>query len=183
MSEKLHVGIDLDGVVYDFTDSFRRHLGDPTLPEPDRWEMWVSWGMSYEEWHREFVAGIESGVIFGTGEPHEGAVEALRELAKDNFIHIVTHRDIHVKAFGLTAEWLHEVGIPYTSLTFSKDKTIVPTDIFLEDNVDNAKSLEDFGTVAILMDRAWNRYSRIERVSGWPEFRERVEFYKDAWSW
>ena len=175
--KQLRIGVDLDGVVYDFADSFRRYLigegyRSSDLPDPWKWNTWECWGMSQEEWLDHFSAGVEAGVIFGTGEPFPGAVEALQRLWNSyHDIHIVTHRTVHPDAIGWTAKWLAEHDIPHTSLTFAKDKTVVPVDVFIEDNVENAFALSAAGTEAVLMDRPWNRVAPgIRRVYSWAEF-------------
>lgn len=179
---KLRIGVDLDGVVYDFVDSFRRYLVGighalDALPEPNVWEMWEAWGMGKDEWLAHFSAGIESGEIFGSGAPYRGAAEVLDNLSlAGHAIHIVTHRNVHPDAIGLTAKWLDRHDIWHDTLTFSADKTVVPCDIFIEDNIDNARALDVAGTCAVLMDRAWNQNAPgIKRVSNWGEFQKMVD--------
>lgn len=176
---RLRIGVDLDGVVYDFVAAFRRHLvsvghAPDELPEPEQWEMWEAWGLSQSTWFEHFAAGIACGEIFGSGDPYPGAVAALSDLhARGHSIHIVTARGVHPAAVGLTSHWLAEHRIPYSTLTFAADKTVIPCDIFIEDSVDNARAL---GSAAVLMDRPWNRDAPgIERVPSWDGFLRAVE--------
>ena len=130
----VRIGIDLDGVCYDFALHLRRYLVEwlGHAPEPyehlHSWDFWTRWG-----WDDNPAAGHE--------------------------LHIVTARD-----FGSTPDaseratrrWLQEYDIPYTSLTISRDKTSVPTDVFVEDYLPNYEKLHAAGTKAYLVNREWN---------------------------
>jgi hypothetical protein len=54
-------------------------------------------------------------------------------------------------------DWLGYWGIPVTSLTFSRDKTVVPVDAFIEDRPENFQDLLDAGVDSYLVDRPWNQ--------------------------
>lgn len=187
----MRIGIDLDGVVYDFVASFRRYLTDVVgwvgpLPEPTTWNVWEDWGMSMEQWARWFAAGVEAGHIFRDGEPIEGAAQVIRA-AKDHGhdVFIVTHREQHPKAISSTHEWLAEHQIPYDVIAFARDKTVIPVDVFIEDNVDNAWALEASGVHALLFDQPWNRRWKglpvrdLTRAHDWNEIRIYMEMEED----
>jgi len=55
-----------------------------------------------------------------------------------------------------TYEWLAQHNIPYDELWFSADKTVVRTDMFVEDKIENYDALEKAGTDVYLINRAWN---------------------------
>lgn len=197
----LRIGTDLDGVTYDFVESFRRYLTTwrafrrTTLPEPTTWAMWDSWPMTKDEWRTYFRDGIEAGVIFGGGASmaYVGAVEALHDFRADGHtIHIVTHRPPAAEA--ITVAWLAAANIVHDGLTFSEDKTVEPVDVMIEDNIDNAVACARAGIAVLLFERPWNtaewvrrdgvavnakRYTATEplitRVNGWAEAAERIE--------
>jgi len=160
----MRIGIDLDGVVYDWVDALRRFLVDngrsaDEFPPPTTWNFWGEWGLTEHEFWDATGRGIEAGVIFGTGDPIPGSADVISDLVCDGHkVHIVTARRRNQAAAELTLRWLTCQGIPYHSLTFSHDKTIVPVDVFIEDNVDNAREVDRRpGSMAILLDQPWNQ--------------------------
>ncbi len=179
------IGVDLDGVCYGFTDSLRQYMVDhkgydpKDLPDSTGWDFHiVDWGWTTEQFMEHFAAGVDAGVVFLHGEPEEGAVKYINQLREDGHtIHIITHRSVGAKSVQNTGEWLAREGIKFDSLTFSGDKTIVKTDFFIEDNLDNYNALLDVGTDAVLYDRPWNQKDGVaRRVAGWAEFYEYVSF-------
>lgn len=179
---KLSVGVDLDDVCYSFIKAFIHFLVefkgyDPDkLPHPTRWEFHEDWGMTLDEWLKLFAEGVDAGVIFLHGEPFEGAIEAINRLRTNGHtIHIVTHRTVGDRAVQNTMEWLQRVGLHYDSLTFAKDKTVIKTDVFIEDNIDNFEALWEAGTEAYLINRPHNEnYDTKYRVNSWEEFEQQV---------
>jgi FMN phosphatase YigB (HAD superfamily) len=137
----VRVGIDLDGVCYDFALHLRRYLVEwlGHAPEPyehlHSWDFWTRWGWDDEHYYAACREAVDAGCLFATGEPHRGTQEALTALA-------AAGHELH--------------GIPYTSLTISHDKTSVPTDIFVEDYLPNYEKLRAAGTTAYLINREWN---------------------------
>lgn len=177
----MRIGFDLDGVLYNFGDSVKRyldHIGQghiwksgPTA-EPF-WEFYKDWGWTGKQFVELCNDGADAGFIF-CGPTREGAVEAVQAV-KDmgHTVVIITDR-----AFGKTPEvshihtrdWLYEHRIPYDELYFSADKTCVPTDMFVEDKVENFEALTKAGTDCYLVSRAWNlqlgpHHKRIDSVS------------------
>lgn len=178
------IGVDLDGVCYGFTDSLRRYMVDhkgydpKDLPDSTCWDFHkVDWGWTTAEFLEHFAAGVDAGVVFLHGDPEEGAVKYIQQLKNDGHtIHIITHRAVGTKSVQNTGEWLAREGIVFDSLTFSADKTIVKTDFFIEDNVDNYNALEEAGVEVVLYDRPWNQYAEhAYRVSGWEDFYQFVK--------
>jgi uncharacterized HAD superfamily protein len=173
------IGIDLDGCAYDFTRALRHYLVEHEgynpmdLPDSTCWDFFLhDWNMTLENYLRHFAAGVDAGVIFLHGEAEQDAAKYISQLKRDGHqIHIVTHRQIGTKSISNTGEWLAREGIEFDTLTFAKDKTVLPTDFFIEDNVDNFLALEAAGTRVVLMDRPWNSHHDTPyRVSGWAEF-------------
>lgn len=179
----MRVGIDLDGVCYDFTESFRQYLTvyrgyDPApFTEPTRWEFYEDWGFSLEEFVALCDDGVDDGIIFSEGDPFPGTREALERMKADGHtLHIVTDR-----SFGRPGEseyatraWLDHHGLPFDSLTFSRDKTVVRLDIMVDDRPKNYDELIAAGVEAWLQDRLHNRKHRAWRVKDLTEFAEFV---------
>lgn len=190
------IGADLDGVTYRFDDKMRGYLVEhrgykaKELPEPVRWAHWDVWPLTKREWLTYFADGIEAGYIFSgdATDAYEGALHTLGAwCAEGHEVHVVTHRPPEAEA--ITVEWLAAADVPHTSLTFSADKTCVPVDVMLEDNIDNALACAEAGIPVLLFDHTWNREvwvhegeewdadglitlkgrGLIRRVSGWEE--------------
>lgn len=181
MGRSLRIGIDLDGPVYDFVgdtaEVVAAHQGvDPaTLPPASIWDFFKDWGLSASEFWEIVDVGIVDGRVWRHGKPIAGSVEAIRELHEaGHTIHIVTSR--RSGSEGSTIQWLAEVGIEYDSLTFSVDKTIVHTDVFIDDYDKNLDALAAAGIVAVRYDAPYNDHAtQHQEVRSWPEFVALVE--------
>jgi uncharacterized HAD superfamily protein len=157
----MRIGIDLDGCVYNFVDILRvafENAGIPfsQMPDPDRYEIWKSWGIDrgrfFEIWKQ-----AETDGVFHKGHAYPGALEALSGLSEQgHVIHVITHR-LTAKAQLSTIGWLADNDVPYDQLTFSEAKTGFPVDIYIEDNLENATEITAAGGRCVLMDRNWNR--------------------------
>ena len=180
----MRLGIDLDGVCYDFASSVRAYLVHAGIrfqhqcPEPTRWEFYEDWGLSLDEFLTTCHRGVEAGIIFTHGDPFEGTVEALRAMRDaGHTLHIVTDRSFGRSGASpaATSAWLDLHGIPFDSLTFSADKTLLRLDAMVDDKPSNYAALVDAGVDAYLFTRAWNEHVEdAQRVSSLAEFAEAV---------
>lgn len=172
----MRIGVDLDGVVYDYATPFtaymRKVLHNPDLAYPNCWHFYQDqWGLTLEEFLSHMQDAVTAKAIFHTGDPIAGSVKALTALREQGHeIHIVTNRPQR-GADRATKNWLDTHQIPHDSLTFSEDKTVVPVDVFLDDRPENYDSLVARGVTAVLFDQPWNRRHTGIRVSSWAEFR------------
>ena len=176
----MRVGVDLDGVCYDFDADCRAWIiGNGILPAEAlvptvRWHMYRDWGMTDAEFVAMCDDATDAGFMFCQGEPMAGAMRGLRQLKDDGHtIHLVTAR--HFGSPGSsesnTAWWLDQWDVPYDSLTMSGDKTAVEVDVFIDDRDRNYDEIEaKWPGVAVLMDRAYNRHHDGRRVYGWRQF-------------
>lgn len=183
----LRVGWDLDGIIYDFTEAVRDFIVKrygfkrEELPDPAGWNTWESWPMSKDQFFAFFREGVEAKCIWLYGAPDAaGLATMFRQREQGHTIHIVTHRNgLGPAGMTSTVEWLDAYGVPYDTLTFAKDKTVVPVDVFIEDNVDNALALRAAGVVSVLMTRPWNvsdeRAEHVLRVDTFGQFQDIVE--------
>ena len=181
----MRVGIDLDGVCFDFAASLLRYAlhegyefpeGFHAHGEPKEWAFYEGWGLSLEEFLQMCHDGADAGFVF-SGPVRPGVKDAfdiIRDLGHE--IIIITDR-----AFGtdpsvsqeLTRNWLAEHGLTYDELHFSGDKTIVPTDFFIEDKLSNYDALAAAGVEVYLVDRPWNQVDETDarrRVDGIREY-------------
>jgi FMN phosphatase YigB (HAD superfamily) len=169
----MRVGIDLDGVCYDFAASVREYLcntagtHDPEVcTDPQRWEFYEDWGLDLAAFLDAFHAGVDAGVIFTHGDPHTNTAEAFARIkAAGHSIHIVTDRAMGSPGASeaATAAWLDRHGLPFDSLTFSPDKTVVNLDVMVDDKLSNYDALEAAGVRAYLLTRPWNQHDPAPR--------------------
>jgi hypothetical protein len=184
----MRVGIDLDGVLFNFSESLYRYLKDvhpdkaPRYYTEDgmRWNFFEDWGLSLAEFLEHCNAAADARYLFA-GPTRPWAKDALEYLAvRGHSLHIVTDRRFGTTpkvSEDITREWLYQHGIPYDSLTFSADKTVVPTDVFIEDKPANYDALWHAGTKCYMVTRPWNQdhpVPDVYRVSNVSEFAIRV---------
>jgi hypothetical protein len=177
----LNIGVDLDGVVYNFVDALREWIHESTakpfdeMPPAQEWNFYRSWGLTGAEFLSLYAAGVNAGRIFRHGVPYPGSVENMRALTRDGHqLHIITSRAIvgaEAAAARNTEHWLHDYDIPHASLTISADKHLTPTDIFLEDSPANYDALEAADRHPWLYTQAWNTFHAGRRVVSWYQFR------------
>lgn len=181
------IGIDLDGVVYDFVGSFRHHLitncgFDPErVKSYERWEFYLDWEMTLEEFLRECHAGANAGIIFNHGDAFPGTREALQRIRDmGHTLHVVTDRSFGEAGTSeaATAKWVAKHLPKIESLTFSPDKTVANVDMMIDDKLQNYDALTRVGVDAWLLDRPWNAvphdYYR-QRVSTLAGFADMVD--------
>lgn len=161
----LKVGIDLDGVCYDFSASVRAYLdtlgGLPHYPAVTRWEFYEDWGLDLAGFLDVCHDGVDAGVIFTHGEPYPNTAEAFARIkAAGHSIHVITDRSFGKggASEAATRAWLDCHGLPFDSLTFSADKTVVRIDTMVDDKPDNYHALEAVGVDARLLSRPWNMH-------------------------
>lgn len=168
----MRVGWDLDGCVIQFAPALRRYLTlregwtPDRCPDPTRWEFYLDWGMDIDTFTAACNRAADDGALF-RGPAERGAIEAAHRLIRAGHeLHIVTDRQFGRpgRSRSLTLLWLLRNAHPYTSLTFSSDKTVVPCDVFIDDKAENYAELRAAGVDAYLLTRPWN--------AGTPEWRD-----------
>lgn len=191
----MRIGFDLDGVLYNFGDSVRRYLeftgqGHVWKSGPTKeayWDFYKDWGWTSKQFVEFCNEGADAGFIF-TGPARPGASEAVNAIkSMGHTIHIVTDR-----AFGScpsvshmnTTKWLREHDIPFDSLTFSADKTVVKLDMMIEDKLENYDALVATDVYTFLINRAWNQVEgdtrlRIDELSEYVQAVEDESRYQD----
>lgn len=175
MSERRPVlGVDLDDVVADLREGFRRFVSAELgvrLPRPQTWDF-SEWELDGEitDWLAEFAetGGYQRLPVL------EGAVEALRAISDaDIRIRIITHRLFikghHQTLAGDTVMWLERVGVPYWDLCFMRDKAEVMADIYIDDAPHNLEELSKTGKLVIAMDQPYNQGCPGVRAYSWED--------------
>lgn len=183
------VGIDLDGVLYPFMDSFKRYclkrLGVETLPEPTHWDFYKDWGLDFDTFNEFLHEASKYDAVFCVEQPYEGVKEAWELLrSMDLKIHIMTARPQF--AWEDTAKWLKWNGLSADSLHFHPTKTFlkqlaVDKAAMIDDHIAYYEQAEKHGIVPVLMDRPWNQSKQnATRVSSMMSFVELIRGYNLA---
>lgn len=164
----MRVGFDLDGVLFNFGQSVKDYLeatGQDHLwksgPNPKPyWDWYKDWKWTTDDFLQFCHDGADAGYIF-RGNVRPNAVAAVSIVKKmGHEIIVITDR-----SFGTTPKvsedatiaWWKEYGFPpFDEIHFSADKTIAPTDIFVEDKLSNYDAITAAGTECWLINRPWN---------------------------
>ena len=186
----MRVGLDLDGVGYPFVSTYKAALRDNIAGQPGLLESvagidesdlitrldeqarsfsWFKyqWNISTEQFYEMFRLFIAQG-MFMYGRPRDGYRNLCMELLKAGHeVYIITNREVpgaESESVAQTKAWIKLWDIPHTELVISSDKTVVPTDVFVDDFDFNVKEIIDTGrgpsgdrTIGVLYDRAWNQ--------------------------
>lgn len=175
--------VDLDGVVYDFVDTltywcrWREGMSSDRLPYPASWDFYRDqWGLTLEEFLAIGGRAVDDGYLFAEGYSIEGAIDGLHALRDaGHTIHIATDRSYGSRSVENTERWLTANAVPYDSLTFGRDKSVVDADIYIDDRDKNVEALRAAGKSAVIFDQPWNQNVDGPRVYDWPEFVSFVE--------
>lgn len=134
----MRLGIDLDGVVANFTHGwmtfYNREFGSSLVFEDSkRWNDLVDlthFANIGEFW--KWSSDLDGRSVFYHLEPFPGAVEALLELdeAGHEIIVVTTKPEFAVDD---THEWIENRGIPAAEIHILEDKWRVPCDVYLDD--------------------------------------------------
>jgi len=161
----VRIGFDVDGVIYRFTKAYHLWLNEnkgmslDVDAEAQTWDWFLEWETP-EEFKKNLHQSVDSGQMYWTGELYEPQIgQNLRELRDaGHTIHIVTARLFGVEKCPeeATKHFFEVSDLIYDTLTVSKDKTSVKTDLFLEDNVANYDALEAAGVTSYLVNRPYN---------------------------
>ena len=183
----MRIGVDLDGVCYDFGKSMRIYLEEIGHQFPTRsrahktWDFHDEWGLTRDEFMEHFINGVNEGTVFYIGAAHAGTRRGLqRILDMGHSLHVITDRTVGKPgmSWSLTGQWIDRyLPKPIASVTFTKDKTVVPTDMMIDDKLSNYEELIAAGCDAWLFDRPWNQTPgrELKRVSSMMEFADQVE--------
>lgn len=180
--------LDVDDVLFPCVASIRRYFIDELgyspeqLPAPTTWEIHTHWGLDRAVLWNLVTDGANEG-LFCKSPPFPGTRAAMQALKTDGHtLHLVTARiagDIGV-AERSTVEWLRINRLPFDSLTFAKDKTIVAVDYALDDKVENCEALAD-SCRPWVMDQPWNRHNTtLRRVHSLSEFVKEIRKWEQG---
>lgn len=179
----VRLGIDLDGVVANFTkgwmDFYNRQYGTAfAVTDSQRWNDLVDLThfMDMDEFW-EWSSDLDGHSVFWHLEPFAGAVEALRSLADagHHVIVVTTKPDFAIED---TYDWVERHRIPAAEIHILEDKWLVDCAIYLDDGPHVLPGLvqnRPASTVCRYI-RPWNDpVPGAVDVTGFGEFREVVD--------
>jgi uncharacterized HAD superfamily protein len=178
----MRIGLDVDGVLYHFTHAYNTklqslgHEFDDLFVEPDTWDYFTKYGYTTEEFLAHLDEMVDNKQLFWQGELYEEDIPEWIDKLRDegHTIHFVTNRFSGKSecAEEATRHFFDSRGIHYDTLTFSSDKTVVETDVFLEDNLKNFEKIWAANRVCYLVNRPYNQTGEDEafRVDTFSEF-------------
>ena len=182
----MRVGIDIDGVIYDWEKSLRlwrvntKHIDPRTMPVADSWDL-ANWNITREELVADCEDAVAAGWMFNRGAPINDARHQLLRLRKaGHSVHIITARDFGPMTKPNTLRWFKRYSIPFDTLDFSHDKTVRELDAMIDDKPANVEALIQSGVDAWLQDRPYNQDEILPRVVNLKEFVDRVLAREDA---
>jgi len=179
MARPFVFGVDLDGVVADYTVGFRevvaadRGVAPDSLPEDRSWDF-HEWGLSVDDFNRLHEHAVTELRMLATLPVVPGAADALWRLSDAGvWIRIVTHRLYvnwgHAAAVADTVTWLDENRIPYRDICFLGAKPEVEADCYVDDAPHNVEELRAAGNDVIVFDQPYNREFGGLRAKNWEE--------------
>ncbi|MDW3217637.1 MAG: hypothetical protein R8F63_03405 [Acidimicrobiales bacterium] len=177
-------GVDLDGVVADYTLGFRevvaadRDVAADTLPLTRSWDF-REWDLSVDDFNRLHQYAVNDLRMLASLPPMEGAADALWRLSDAGvWIRVVTHRLYtnwgHAAAIADTVTWLDQHRIPYRDICFLGAKPEVEADCYIDDAPHNIEGLRAEGNTVIVFDQPYNRDFDGLRARTWLEVEEIV---------
>jgi len=167
--KKLKVGLDLDGVVYNFMDDFTKFIGKYHKNlRKDKY----NFGLSQKEINNHLEDFAESRPYLWIPMEKKAKKNILRLSNKMDF-YIITFRGWAKNGIKDTIDRLREDQISYKEIAFSDNKAFYSRkwglDYFIEDNLEYAKRIsKESNTITLLIDKPYNRQpikkERIVRV-------------------
>lgn len=160
---ELSIIADIDDVFFPWFTTAQRVCEDAGITngvQASQWQMHKDYGCAFQQWADALSSATESGLLYAQ-PPIPGSLAALRRLqAIDARIHFVTARGFAVNGSLIrkhTVDWLERFKVPHDSLTFSKDKGIIPGDFGIDDNPGNVARMRDAGIRTYLMNAPHNQ--------------------------
>jgi len=172
-------GVDLDGVVADYTLGFRDVVADvlsrdpESLPIERSWDF-AEWGIDQRDFDKLHEIAVNQRRMLRNLPMIDDAADALWRLSDAGvWIRVVTHRLYvnwgHAAAISDTVVWLDRNRIPYRDICFLGAKPEVEADCYIDDAPHNIDSLRAAGNDVIVFDQPYNREYGGLRAHDWAE--------------
>jgi len=168
----MKIGVDVDGVLRDFMGKFiaiyRQDYPSNTTKIEDVNDWNLNKFFTETEDARQYYLDNASR-IFPNAGMYPGCSDFLRQIKElGHNIIIITHQLIGTEKY--TQDWLTAYNVPYDSLVFTADKTIVDADIYIDDGLHYIDAYNKAGKRAVIFDRPWNQNFAGERAYTYNDF-------------
>ena len=191
MTARFVFGVDLDGVVADYTAGFAdfiatlRGIDPASLPEERSYDF-REWGLEPGEFEQYHGAAVSEHRFLATLPAIDGASEALWRLSDAGvWIRVITHRLYvnwgHAEAVADTVLWLDRERIPYRDICFLGNKPEVEADCYVDDAPHNIAALRASGNDVIVFEQPYNRNEDEPRARTWQEVEQLVMQRYTTW--
>ena len=181
-NDRMRLGIDLDGVVADFTAGWVARYNAEFGTELHRDQI-ETWGGMLDLAHFEtmddfwtWTARGDNGSIFRHLDTYPGAIDALSRLARRHDIVILTTKPDW--AIHDTFAWLSDQRILTREVHITEDKWRVPCDVYLDDAPHQLEELSRQRADATICRfvRPWNEpLTGVRDIHDWDEFEALVQ--------
>lgn len=185
------LGVDLDGVCFDFYGSIRpyaaRWMGCPVEELSETFTYgFPQWGIDAHGGYPALHQYLLEQSFFAEIAPIDGSAEALRRLSDEQIrIRIITHRlfisGAHQQAVAQTVAWLDRFEIPYWDICFMKDKAAVGADLYIEDTEANVIALRGAGNLTVVFGNVTNVGFPGVRLDNWLDVEAVVRATHERW--
>lgn len=153
----LDIGLDVDDVLFPWSKQAHAACevaGITNGKVITQWGMHLDYGVPVETLWDVLHAAYRNGMLL-SAEPMRYVRDQLLRLRGEGYrVHLVTARGCEgpmaEQVRKDTVTWLEESDLTFDTLTFTKDKTTVPTDYFLDDSITNVTALRAAGVEAYL---------------------------------
>lgn len=162
MTEKLDIGVDLDGVVrnlyHPLVELFREEMPNETIKDVQFWDDYrVSKHTSigdriYRYWFVDWAAKL-----YGNAPAYDETVRDLSLLKSlGHKIHFITAQPNQICEL-LTLQWIQDEVINYDSIHFTQDKWKVECDCYVDDSPEQLRAYNAHGRISFKLMQPWNR--------------------------
>lgn len=170
---RLAIGFDVDDVIVPWMRPAHHLCVEAGLCDvgdwPQTYHPWTDYGCEYEDWLKVIGEGIRLGTLYREN-PYPGVVEAMNKLWRHDRPNDLRYGvRVPLVTARATGDWpwaeeckqhtyaqLERCGVPYSWLTFTRDKTSVRSDYFIDDSLRNYDELDAAGVRVFLQNRPWN---------------------------
>lgn len=180
------VGIDLDGVLYDFSQIFQEYCEERMgilLSAPTRWNFYLDWGLTDDQFASWLDDATKTDQIFNRSKPMKNVREGWDSLREQGLtLHILTHR--HPVAYKQTIDWLTEYDLLPDTLHFGATKTILSqlgkgTCAAIDDHIPFYTEYVNKGILAFLHTHPWNEAENALRADDLLDFANKIKIYNE----
>ncbi len=172
------LGLDMDGVLYKWTDTARLLVRYHKGIDPGESLSWnhIKDRVPTEVWDWLWSDGITKHGLFRHGNAFKESFEAVQELNDDGWdVVVITTRP--PLAYNDTLGWLSYHKIPAREVhmvDFGTKKSTIPCDLYIDDGPDNVLDVAEHGRHALYWRRPWNSTVDVSNplvveVSSWSE--------------